>query len=233
MNIETIIKKSKEHTAAIEAMATNDACTVIDGVISPEHYVKAQPRILWILKEANSDQTAEGWSYLENFQNSWWLNDKKCAAISSIKRVMYASYGILHGLDKEWSEFPWYYEKECQESLKEIAFINIKKVPGGSVSSDNDIQQAYHDNRELIMDQIKAYGPDVVIFGGTLKYFDITTDFNDIKEQDKQVSDFGNHYYYGDNRLYLYAYHPACRGAGFTDFGYVMDIVNIYKNWRK
>lgn len=104
-------------------------------------------------------------------------------------------------------------------------------MPGGSTSSNTVIQNAYDENRELILKQIQTYNPDVIIFGGTLNYFDNALDFNDLKEENKQVSDFNNHYYYGDDRLYIHAYHPACRGAGFTDCGYIMDIVNIYRGW--
>lgn len=106
-------KACDEITSQIEQMSPDGNCIVVDGVINPENYIKATPKILWILKEANDNSGGEGWSYLENFQSDRWLNVQKCASISTIKRVAYVSYGLLYSGDAQWSEFPMYYDAEC------------------------------------------------------------------------------------------------------------------------
>lgn len=102
-----------------------------DGVIDIQKYLAQKTKILWILKEANTDPD-EDWSFVDKYNDEEWV--RKYGYISTIKRVMYVSYGILYTGDAQWSEFPWYYEKECYKSLQDIAYINLKKTPGGSIS---------------------------------------------------------------------------------------------------
>ena len=150
-----------------------DKSVVIDGVIDIECYLKSPIKVMWILKETNSDGR---WSIIDNYKNHKWLTDNN--GLMSIRRVIYASYGISHPEIKDWKDFPWSYEKECQTALKNIAFININKLPGSSVANDDEIQVTYNKNRDLLLRQFKTYNPDVVIFGNTLKYFVHPDDFD-------------------------------------------------------
>lgn len=210
---------------AIFTNMTSNGTTVTDGVIDRDAYLNAKVRLMWVLKEANSE---DSWSYISNFKNIEWLN--RCNGLSSIRRVIYTSYGILKSGDIPWSDFPWSNEIECQSALREIAFINLKKMPGGSVANSQEIEDAYKANRELLRLQIDTYKPDVIIFGNTMNLVD-KSDFEGLVTAEKRVSDFNNHYYYSDNRLYIHAYHPSY--TRMTDKNYVMDIVEIYREWRK
>lgn len=62
-------------------------------------------------------------------------------------------------------------EKEVYQVAEEIAYINIKKTGGGGKSNIKEIKDAYSENEELLLKQIKEYNPNIIIFGGTLKYF--------------------------------------------------------------
>ncbi len=198
---------------------------VIDGIIDTEKYLNAKYRILWILKEANSDET---WSYLDKFKDTEWLY--KCGkSIPSLKRIIYTTYGILR--DCEWYDIPDANDEKSFTPLQEIAILNIKKIPGGSTSDTNEIQKAYFENRDLLQKQIATYNPNVIIFGNTMQYFD-KNDFEGLEDAQKEITDFGNHFYDTKNKLYIHTWHPAVRGKGFTDKEYVMDIVNIVKNWK-
>lgn len=205
----------------------NDSHYVIDGIIDPGKYLDSKLKILWVLKEANSESTT--WSYIENFKNKDWLltHGKK---VPTLKRIIYTTYGILR--DCQWSEIPDAKDEKSFEPLQEIALINIKKIPGSSIAKPSEIQAAYYTNQELVKEQIDTYDPDVVIFGNTLNYFDVS-DFEGLENLEKQVSDFGNHFYKTDQRLYINTWHPAVRGFGFTDNGYIMDIVNLVHQWNK
>jgi len=204
----------------------NDSHFVIDGIIDVEKYLNAKHRILWVLKEANSAD--DSWSYLENFKSREWLY--RCGkSIPTLKRMIYTTYGILR--DCKWCEIPDASNEESFDSLQEIALINIKKIPGGSSSEYETIQFAYNQNQELLKLQIETYNPNVVIFGNTLQYFN-KSDFEGLEKVEKQISEFGNHFYETRDKLYIHTWHPAVRGAGFTDEGYVMDIVNIVKRWQ-
>jgi hypothetical protein len=204
----------------------NNSHFVIDGIIEPEKYLNAKYRILWILKEANSE--TDSWSYLEKFKDKEWLY--RCGkSIPTLKRIIYTTYGILR--DCEWHEIPDANNEKSFEPLQEIAIINIKKIPGGSNSSSDEIQQAYYDNQELLKRQIKIYNPNVVIFGNTLQYF-YKSDFEGLETAEEQKTEYGNVFYDTGDKLYIHTWHPAVRGQGFTDEKYVMDIVNIVRNWK-
>lgn len=200
---------------------------VIDGIIEPEKYLNAKYRILWILKEANSESNT--WSYLEKFKDKEWLC--RCGkSVPTLKRLIYTTYGILR--DCKWSEIPDASNEKSFEPLQEIAIINIKKIPGGSISVGNEIQQAYYDNIELLKRQIETYDPNVVIFGNTLQFF-YNSDFDGLETAEKQYTEYGNAFYDTGDKLYIHTWHPAVRGAGFRDEDYVMDIVNIVRNWKQ
>lgn len=204
----------------------NNSHFVIDGIIEPEKYLNAKYRILWILKEANSE--IDSWSYLEKFKDKEWLY-RYGKSIPTLKRIIYTTYGILR--DCEWHEIPDANNEKSFEPLQEIAIINIKKIPGGSVSESSEIQQAYYDNQELLKRQIKIYNPNVVIFGNTLGYFN-KSDFDGLETAEEQKTEYGNVFYDTGDKLYIHTWHPAVRGAGFSDQEYVMDIVNIVRNWK-
>lgn len=226
--LETFKNKCNTISEQIEQIGLdNDSHFVIDGIIEPEKYLNAKYRILWVLKEANSE--TDTWSYLENFKDKEWLY--RCGkSIPTLKRIIYITNGILR--DCEWSEIPDASNEKSFEPLQDIAIINIKKIPGGSISGGDEIQQAYYDNHELLVRQIETYNPNVVIFGNTLQYFH-KTDFDGLETAEKQNTEYGNAFYDTGDKLYIHTWHPAVRGAGFTDEDYVMDVVNIVRRWKK
>lgn len=220
----TIFNAQCDEIYRIFSELTTQGTTVTDGVIDSEKYFNAKPRIMWVLKEADSE---DSWSYIDNFKKIDWLN--KCNGLSSIRRVIYTSYGILKADNQAWSDFPWSNDIECQSALEEIAFVNIKKTPGGSTSDSNEISAAYQKNRELLKLQIEAYNPEVVIFGNTMNLVDIS-DFEGLDAAEKEMSKHNNHYYSIGDKLYIHAYHPSY--LKFSDKDYVMDIVEIYRKWK-
>lgn len=219
-NCEKISEKIKQNGEE------NETCYVIDGIIDTEKYLASKYRILWILKDPNSDET---WSYLDKFKDKEWL--KRCGkSIPTLKRIIYITYGILR--DAMWEEIPDAKDEKSFEPLQEIALINIKKTPGGGSVADESIQDAYNKDSKLLKHQIETYDPDIIILGNTLQYFN-ANDFKNLENTNRQISDFGNHYYDTGGKLYIHIWHPAVRGKGFTDKGYIMDIVDIVKNWKK
>jgi hypothetical protein len=224
-NIDIKIKCDEISKRIEQIGIDNNSHYVIDGIIDIEKYLCAKYRILWVLKEASSN---DSWSYPVKFKDIAWLKEKG-KSVLTLKRVIYTTYGILR--DCEWHEIPDANNEKSFEPLQEIAIINIKKIPGGSISENNEIQQAYYDNQELLKRQIEIYNPNVVIFGNTLQYF-YKSDFDGLVTAEKQNTEYGNAFYDTGDKLYIHTWHPAVRGAGFNDKEYVMDIVNIVRNWK-
>jgi hypothetical protein len=216
--------KEKEISMRIIASKSNTegVYPVIDGVIDIEKYldVKTKYRILWILKEVNfgdNPKSQGNWDMANFYQNATLDEIKK---ILTAKRMMLATSRILSNLD-------------ALEAFKSVACINIKKIPGGHYTKDNDaeIQQAYNDldNRKLLLEQIEVYRPDIVICGNTLQYFENDINF---RKGEKNSMEMGNHHYFcTEERLYINAFHPAY--PEITDKEYVEKIYNAFSYWEK
>ena len=153
MNENSFRKSCNEITEQIKQIGKS---AVIDGVIDIECYLKSPIKVMWILKETNSEG---GWSIIDNYKDHKWLTAYN--GLMSIRRVIYASYGINHPEIKDWKDFPWSYEEECQTALKNIAFININKLPGSSVADDNMMQDAYYKNRALLKELFNFNDDDI------------------------------------------------------------------------
>jgi hypothetical protein len=225
-NLEELTKECNEISELIKQNGeARDSHYVIDGIIDPEKYLKAKYRILWILKEANSEN--DTWSYIDNFKRKDWLLDYG-KSNPTLRKIIYTTYGILS--DLTWEGLPDASSEKSFEPLQEIALINIKKMPGTSVAITDTIQAAYDEDSEILKRQINLLDADIVIFGNTLNYFN-KTDFKGLNNSEQQISEFGNHYYNTGDKLYINTWHPATRNM--KDEDYVMDIVNIARNWQK
>ncbi|GHV68990.1 hypothetical protein FACS1894199_17070 [Bacteroidia bacterium] len=202
----------------------------IDGVINSERYFKASPRVLWILKEPNGDVNDYAVAFA-NDQREETVHNK-----TTMPKIIWASYGILGTPtlspfdDEEWSKMPSYQSEQCFDALSDIAFINIKKTHGGGSVSDDVIRELYNENCDLLKRQIKLYDPEVLIFGGTFKFFD-KNDFEGWDKVQEYASEFlDNHScYYAGDKLYIDTCHPAYWGV--KDDDYVFDIVNAVRTW--
>jgi len=139
MPLSNFLSECQKITCAIDKM---DGQVIADGVINPERYLKAKYRILWILKEANSSDCGERWSIVDSYKNPEWLKDKALGN-PTLRRIIYASYGILRSNGKSWKEFPFANKSECYDVLQEIALVNIKKAAGKSKADDAEIRDAY------------------------------------------------------------------------------------------
>lgn len=225
ITLEKLITENNRLAQKIDSLAIErNQYRVIDGVINPEKYLNAKHRILWILKEANSESLS--WSILDNFKNPEWLQ-KYGRSNPTIRRLIYTTYAILY--DSLWNDIPYGNTPEAFKCLEEIAFINIKKEPGDSSAESDQIQRAYNDNQDLLREQINAYDPEIIIFGNTLQYFE-KSDFKGLETAERQNTEYGNAYYTAENKLYIWTWHPAIRSA--SDQDYAMDIAQIVKKWE-
>lgn len=202
---------------------------IVDGVINYEKFfnLKDKPKILWILKEANSPED-EAWDYQSLLRIDNLKSKQELLSIISIKRVIYTSYGLLNGF-KQWADFPNIKNEEVYSSAEEIAYININKMPAGSTSDDNLIYSAYERYKDVISKQIKVYDPDILIFGNTLKYLfdDLDLNNNEKKYYDEKTGN--TTYFKKNNKLYIHAWHP---GKWTTkEEVYCNEIINTAKKW--
>jgi hypothetical protein len=149
---------------------------VRDGILNIETYLNAPVKILYILKEVNnpdgdlldmrpcllnlnetdSDRVDAGWG------NTW-------------RPIAYATYGIFKKMNfQEIQDTIGDINGNAAEILKympNIAQINVKKYAGGSRTNKQEIREFYNNYKDLLHEQIDIINPDVLIFCGTLEFF--------------------------------------------------------------
>jgi hypothetical protein len=136
---------------------------VEDGVISEEHWARAEKRILFILKETND--------YRGNIANLI-----RVAATSRPQSKLWDrptfhnlgrwAYGLLNASDGEAS----YKEAHTarKRALLPCAFINVKKTSGGRAAT-NAVELNAQMYSVLLRKQIEILAPNIIVFGGTYK----------------------------------------------------------------
>ena len=112
------------------------------------------------------------------------------------------------------------------DELNRIAFINIKKVPGGAVANGNTLNSFYAKDKDLILQQIQLANPDVIICGSTFEY--IKEDLNQLQTLGEKVEEGLVHYYSTKSRIVIDAYHP---NAKVKDEDYADSIIDVVRNW--
>ena len=150
---------------------TNDSIEPIpDGVYSAEKYLSAPTQVMWILKEpyADFDENGEpyggGWNLFGAFDN----NDAWTSR--TWQPIIYSMFGLFNS--QKWEDMDWISDnKEMAEVLKQIAYINISKMPASTVTNDNSLWDKYNLWKNILAKQISTYSPKIIIFGNTFRYF--------------------------------------------------------------
>ncbi|MBO0934149.1 hypothetical protein [Fibrella aquatilis] len=127
---------------------------ISDGIINDELCNKQKIKILFIAKEHNKLNR----EYEDNPSYSdWW---KQHVMYTFSHRISEWAYGISNN-------FPPYAEAQDadrkHEALKSIAFINVKKVCGGSSSNSAIIGEYIIKTRSLLLRQIQEIAPTIII----------------------------------------------------------------------
>jgi hypothetical protein len=167
MDLNQIIKEEKRIEEMIEheyVNPTGKSKPIYDGIVNPELYLQSKPRVLWILKEPYDngekygDERDGDWSMAEamNEETDKWSRARV------FQPICYINYGIWTG-DDDWNDMPWLRDsEEIRNGLKNIAYINISKLPGLKSTPGDRIVEAYQKHRGVIRDQIKTYAPNII-----------------------------------------------------------------------
>ncbi|MBR6199537.1 MAG: hypothetical protein IKQ61_04630 [Spirochaetales bacterium] len=202
-----------------------------DGVTDIEGYLSSNLKIMWILKEGYDGFTAKGqpkggdWSFTNS---EFW--DEACSSMHKV--MMQITYSAQNGnipfkkLDNI-DDNP-----EMRDAIKKSVYLNISKMP--AYSSSGDLSEEYLIWKDIILEQIKLYAPDVIIFGYTFGYmrYDLGITDND-KPIHTQSGKWCSDIYQKDNMILVDAYHPARKGGEDGSHDYVTSIINALKKIDK
>lgn len=204
---------------------------ILDGVSSIAGYCQSSPRIMWILKQPYDDQyegkpAGGGWTVYGAFE------DGKAYANRTWRPMAYCIYGIrTHEMYKEMPDISD--EKSMVELLKDIAYINVCKMPGYKRTFNVELEEAYELWKDIIEEQIRLYDPQVICFANTMWLFkkDWGIDENTEYESISLGNDKYMLAYKKDGRLFLDTYHPNQRVVKREN--YVDAIINAVNDFLK
>jgi hypothetical protein len=216
------ISKEINQELEIELIKEFGTDSSLDGILNLEEYNKTTPKILWILKEGNwgeeylgntdddakaSKEDAE--KHIEQKQlemKNYYDNVPKGYSKwrATFENISYINHGIIEGVDKydDMTNIDNEAKIDGTYYINKVAFINVKKAPGGSVADHKLISESYNKHKDFIIKQIETINPDIIINCSGVK--EITTDLSNgylLNEEFNFVKT--------NDRIILNMYHPA------------------------
>lgn len=198
---------------------------IYDGIVNEEKYISSKYKIAWVLKEAYDEDDCKGggWSLVKDNLDKENLYPEFIGNSPTLQTMIYVTYSLLNNFIP-YSEMDYIRDMpEMAQSLREIAFININKMPAFRRSNDNEIYVKYQYWKPILHWQLKKYSPEIIIFGNTFSHF---YEDLDLSEQMKKQGDCID-YFIKDKRLLISAYHPA--QTQITKDRYVQGIIDVVK----
>lgn len=224
----------KVYNLAQKKKLIGDYEPIYDGVCDAADYLNSNLKILWVLKEPYcEDGDYGGWSLTKDVFSEYPY--KRKITNQTHQNVAYISYGILH--NKKFEDIDYIRDDpSVGEVLHEIAWINISKIPAGTTTNDNTLWEKYETWKNILLEQINLYEPDIIIFGNTFEYFknDLISD-KAVCDTDysRQISHTGNRVdlYWTNEQLFIDTNHPNFRGEKCEWADAIIEAVGKYF-WR-
>lgn len=120
---------------------------------------------MWVLKEAWGKREEITGKIIGGDYDIWECWESQRFNTPTWLPMIYILYGIHMGQERvEYRDMPKA-DMKMVDLLKQSAYININKMPGHTVSGN--MRSEYAIWRDIILEQIDAYNPDIIIFGGT------------------------------------------------------------------
>lgn len=205
---------------------------VLDGVIDIESYLNSDLKILWINKEVNSEDDTDEWSLIDTLyqlQNTY-ANSSDWS--KTFNPIIFTLYSIFY--NTTWAQTPDVNKQpEILNIIRNIAYINVKKIPGGAVANQSELLKHSTEN-DIIEKQLKLFQPNVIICGGTIDimdpflhsvYGDEYTKMKELPTENKMKV------YYNDKMILIDAYHPNNRTL--TQEEYCDTVSQAVLGWNK
>ena len=208
---QELIKSKIFERAKVLGLSNNGLEPLPDGVSNIEGYCQSSPRIMWILKQPYDDikegkPSGGGWEVYGAFKNS------DASTNMTWQPIVYSLVGIRE--HKQYNDMPYIRDDKLMlEVLKDIAYINVNKMPGYKTTPDAELTEAYEQWKDIIEEQIGLYDPQVICFANTMWLFkeDWGIDEHTEHESIPLGNDKNMFVYHKDSRLCLDTYHPAQR----------------------
>ena len=203
---------------------------ICDGAADIEGYLSSNPKIMWLLKEPYDDFTVKGkpkgggWPLTTHLRKSnIWQDD------AMWKLMIQITYAIHNDLN--WEELDYISDNpEMKNELSKIAYINLSKMPYDTESSDTHLWECYRIWKDILLEQIQLYTPDIIIFGNTFKFFQ-----EDLQITEKPIrtvsGQWNTNAYKKNNMILIDAYHPSRKGGEDGGCDYATSIIKAVRKF--
>jgi len=179
---------------------------VSDGVIDEAAYTKSQIKLVFILKEVNSDESGGDLrKYLKEKNDRYQTWDNITRWVLGIRRLQE---------NLKWAEdkINKINQERRIQTLQSICAINLKKSPGGHTTNEKNLATEAKSDKEYINKQYSLYEPDLTICCGTI----VNKLFHEIINFDKpvgwKITSRGIDYHERKKNKYIISYsHPEAR----------------------
>jgi hypothetical protein len=221
---------SEQFSSRPGVMATEQLKPIYDGIVDETRWSSQELRPLFIGKEPH-DSGGGDWSIADTLRVE--PNKLLNGAWQTWRPTAYIAWSLFNGFPA-YQDIPSHDDPRVMDALRNIAFINIGKLPGDTSTSDQRLETLYNENKELLFDQIEAIQPNIIIGWRTLYHFLGDDDFNNRFQVDDDLRWDQESYpkcISTGTKLFVQHYHPARRGRNEEE--YVNGIVNaVQKFWK-
>jgi hypothetical protein len=196
----------------------------LDGITDIEKYLNSKYRICWVLKEPDEEKIGNNGGIDLRKLHQKYIKMGDHHFDSTWEMIGMVSYLILNGL-KSQDAISRLEKYKYMQSLLQIAFINLSKMPSKIVSltKEDDLWGYYEYWKPILNWQLAKYDSDIIIFGDTDRYFwnDLDLDNGKFKKTNDGV------YVLKNGKIYICVNHPAQRNI--THEAYVNNILGIVR----
>ena len=217
-----------EKCARDASLTTKDIAPICDGIADEEGYLNSTMRVAWVLKEPYDDKDDNG----KPCGGDWSL-PKDCFTLNKLSKVetvldnpvwekiAYVMYGFRNKM--RFGDMPDMRAVPTMlQEIRNIAWVNISKMPAHTTSSDYWVRLAYKRYwKEVVNFQLKTYAPNVIIFGYTFPCFDC---YENAAKRDDLSNEWVTCYSLGKQFL-LDTFHPGRKGGDYVDA--IIDTLNL------
>lgn len=190
-----------------------------DGVFYWDKWKNAQPRVLFLLKEAYADSD----TFIDVRKLVRQRNKPKDQTWNRLADWAYlAQYGM-----KDSASLGDKSKSERFDALRSCGVMNIKKTGGVKQSNNKQIKQIALESADHLLKQIELLDPQIVICGNTWKAMKAVFESKKINCE-KSPYDYTREV---DGRYYLKLVHPAIRATKLISYSipYLLHQSGIWK----
>lgn len=202
-----------------------------DGIIDEATFEKNNPRIIFLLKETNGNDSSgkqpkklDDWDYRSwlQYQQAYGEPNETLGSNNLYKTFINICmwidvfYNIVEDKSISYTDYirQGYMEKEkLRKNLLKTAIVNLKKTWGKGTTNWRNLNE-YLENetvKSVLKKQIDIINSNYVVCGGR-EVFDFAKQIFNGEEQTLLISNELNiNYFKTDNNVVLNFYHPACR----------------------